>query len=242
MPKGYVKTDSVNKNVFMQILKLKKISIRQLDEELSVECSDKTIRRSLNNGQMRRQYIEQIAKFLDVDSRLLTGELVKKTFYTTNPIMQEFYLNPLTHIEDFPYFREEQERLRQEKIGETLKRVLSLFEISYKQFEEKDFEEQYSFQYDLFNAILPVIYKHFREDGYGDAKMYNCQRIISELEDYYEWVEEQKYADSVLRARFTKLVPEGYTKSEIEKMTPDELLGIDLDLQIKENQKSNEQK
>lgn len=80
MPKGFVETDHVNKDVFMQVLKLKKTSIRRLDEELSIECSDKTIRRSLNNGKMRRQYIEQIAKYLDVDSRLLTGELVEGAF------------------------------------------------------------------------------------------------------------------------------------------------------------------
>ena len=43
MPKGFVETDHVNKDVFMQVLKLKKTSIRRLDEELSIECSDKTI-------------------------------------------------------------------------------------------------------------------------------------------------------------------------------------------------------
>ena len=118
MPKGFVETDHVNKDVFMQVLKLKKTSIRRLDEELSIECSDKTIRRSLNNGKMRRQYIEQIAKYLDVDSRLLTGELVEGAFHTTNSVIRELYLNPLTHIEDFPYFREEQERLQREKIDE----------------------------------------------------------------------------------------------------------------------------
>ncbi|MFR4453802.1 MAG: hypothetical protein ACLT5W_13350 [Ruminococcus sp.] len=235
MPKGYVETDHVNKDVFMQVLKLKKTSIRRLDEEPSIECSDKTIRRSLNNGKMRRQYIEQIAKYLDVDSRLLTGELVEGAFHTTNSVVRKLYLNPLTHIKDFPYFREEQERLQREKIDETLKRILSLFEISYKQFEEKDFEEQYSFQHDLFVAILPIIYKHFKQDGYGDAEMYNCQRIISELEDYHDLVESRKYADNILRKHFIKSVPEGYTKTDIERMTPDELIEIDAYLQIKEN-------
>ena len=99
MPKGFVETDHVNKDVFMQVLKLKKTSIRRLDEELSIECSDKTIRRSLNNGKMRRQYIEQIAKYLDVDSRLLTGELVEGAFHTTNSVIRELYLNlSLIHI------------------------------------------------------------------------------------------------------------------------------------------------
>ena len=236
MPKGYVRTDPINKSVFMRVLKLKKSSIRQLDEELTVECSDKTIRKSLNKGQMRRQYIDQIAKFLDVDSRLLTGELVKGAFQTSDPIMQELYLNPLTHIEDFPYFREEQAIFRREKIGETLKRILSLFEISYRQFEEKNFEEQYTFQRDLFSAILPVIYRHFKQDGYGDVERYNCQKILSDLEDYYESEKERKYVDEVLRERFIESVPDGYTRNEIKKMTIEELIEIDDYLQMKKNQ------
>ena len=43
MPKGFVETDHVNKDVFMQVLKLKKTSIRRLDEELSIECSARCV-------------------------------------------------------------------------------------------------------------------------------------------------------------------------------------------------------
>ena len=65
--------------------------------------------------------------------------------------------------------------------------------------------------------------------------MYNCQRIISELEDYHDLVESRKYADNILRKHFIKSVPEEYTKTDIERMTPDELIEIDAYLQIKEN-------
>lgn len=238
MPKGYVETEPVNKEIFMQVLCLKKSSIRKLDETNEVECSDKTIRRSLNKGQMRRQYIEQIAKFLDVDSRLLTGELVSQAFVTTDPVLREVYMRPLKHIEEFPYFRGEQERLHREAMSETLKRILSLFEISYKQFAEKSFEEQYVFQHDLFSAILPVIHKHFERDGYGDSKMTECQRIFFELECYYDYNEEENYADNILRKRFLACVPEGYTKRQIEKMSTEELIQIDMKIQAhdKENE------
>lgn len=232
MPKGHVKTEDVNKTVFMRILKLKNVSIRQLDAEPHIECSDKTIRRSLNNGQMRMNYIEQIAEFLDVDSRLLTGELVKKAFLTTDPNLKKLYMSPLTHIDDFPYFRSEQAKLRNEAIDEVLKRILSLFEISYKQFQLKDFEDQYTFQHDLFCAILPVIYKHFEKDGYGNSDMNNCYNIIADLESYHESIEEQHYADTILREYFLKNIPSEYTKDMIKKMSPAELIALDVDLQI----------
>lgn len=235
MPKGYVKTERVNKKVFMRVLKLKGVSIRQLDHELSIECSDKTIRRSLNNGQMRNIYIEQIAKFLDVDSRLLTGELVRKAFQTANPELKRIYMSPLTHIDDFPYFRSEQAKLRKESLNETLKRILSLFEISYEQFESKDFDAQYNFQHELLCAIFPVIYKHFETDGYGNSDKNNCYRIINDLEIYHKSIEEQKYANTVLREYFLKFVPRGYTKDIIEKMSADELIQLDVDLQIESN-------
>ena len=48
MPKGFVETDHVNKDVFMQVLKLKKTSIRRLDEELMARCVVSISSRLLN--------------------------------------------------------------------------------------------------------------------------------------------------------------------------------------------------
>lgn len=231
MPKNVCKTVPVQKKVFLHILKLKNSSIRKLGEAQDIDCSEKTIRRELNNGGLREQYVDQIAKHLNVDSKLLTGELVKNAFTTTDKTWRRIYLQPLGHIEDFPYFRAEQERLRRENISETLKRILSLFEISYAQFEAKSFEEQYEFQHDLFTAILPVIFKHYEMDGYGNTDGLSMQRIIYELESYRDDYFESQNADTVLRKRFMDKPPKGYTKDQIKKMTPDEIISLDLYLQ-----------
>lgn len=236
MPKNEVKTVPVNKKVFFYILKVKGSSIRKLGEELSIDCSEKTIRRELNTrGGLRAHYLEQIAKYLNVDSRLLSGELVKEAFVTQDKNLRRIYLQPLGHIEDYPFFREEQAKLRREHIDETLKRILSLFEVSYDQFLAKDFEEKYEFQHDLFSAILPVMYKHFDRDGYGNTERWSFEEIIVQLENYRDDYYEQQYADTTLREAFLKKLPKGYTRSQIQKMTPDELIGLDMYLQDQAN-------
>ena len=120
MPKGPVKREKINKDVFKKILKIKKSTIPKLGEELSIECSEKTIRRSLGKGEMRKQYLHQIAKFLDVDYDLLTGDMVAMAFQTKDPVIKKVCLSPLTHVEDYPYISEDESRMRREKIDETL--------------------------------------------------------------------------------------------------------------------------
>ena len=114
---------------------------------------------------------------------------------------------------------------------ETLKRILSLFEVSYEQFKAKTFEEQYDFQHDLLSAMLPVMYKHFDKDGYGDTERMSFEAIIVSLENYRDDYYEQEYADTTLRETFMKNPPEGYTSDQIKKMSPDELIGLDMYLQ-----------
>ena len=231
MPKNVCKTVPVHKKVFLHILKIKNSSIRKLGEAQDIDCSEKTIRRELNSGGLREQYVEQIAKHLNVDSRLLTGELVKNAFATSDKVWQRINLQPLDHVEDFPYFRAEQEKLRKENISETLRRILSLFEISYDQFEAKNFEEQYEFQHDLFSAILPVMFKHYDKDGYGNTDGSSMQKIIFDLENYRDDYYESQHADTVVRKRFMDKPPKGYTKDQIKRMSPDEIISLDLYLQ-----------
>ena len=92
MPKGPVKREKINKDVFKKILKIKKSTIPKLGEELSIECSEKTIRRSLGKGEMRKQYLHQIAKFLDVDYDLLTGDMVAMAFQTKDPVIKKVFI------------------------------------------------------------------------------------------------------------------------------------------------------
>lgn len=231
MPKGPVKREKINKDVFKKILKIKKSTIPKLGEELSIECSEKTIRRSLGKGEMRKQYLHQIAKFLDVDYDLLTGDMVAMAFQTKDPVIKKVCLSPLTHVEDYPYISEDESRMRREKIDETLKRILLLYNISYVQFQNMESEKQYNFQHDLFEAILPVIYRYYDMDSNGDTSMISCYGILVELENYKDSMDEQIYAETILRKKFLRMLPKGYSKEDIIKMNTDGLIALDLHIQ-----------
>lgn len=236
MPRGEVETVDVINEVFREILHRKKSSIRKLGQEPSVDCSEKTIRRELKEkGGLRQQYVDRIARYLDVDPRLLTGELVKAAFETEDGEKRRQLLYPLEHLERFPYFREEQSRIRMEGIDQTIRRILSLFEISYSQFEEKNFEDQYSFQHDMIVALMPVMYEHFDRDGYGNKERRSFEKALHDLEsyreDYYFW----RYLNITRRKELAQNPPHGYTSKQIQKMDLKELEALDLELQWTEN-------
>jgi len=176
MPKNRVETKKVYKKLFLHIVKAKGSSIRKLGavEQDKIKATEKTIRRQLNEGRMRPDYIEEIAKYLNVDSRVLTGELIYLHGYHNG--------YPLKHLDEYPYFREERDAYQREDIKETLSRVLSLFNRSYSQFEAKEYEEQYLFQKELLEAMYLIVRKHFDVDGFGNKDEMEAQWIFYALD------------------------------------------------------------
>ena len=65
MPRKPVKMIPINKELFMDILKSKHLSIRKVGAESPV-C-DKTIRRALNDGKIKEKTALQLAAYLNVD-------------------------------------------------------------------------------------------------------------------------------------------------------------------------------
>ena len=166
MPKGVVATIPINKAVFQIILNKKKTCISRLTEEmmnLPNGCSDKTLRRSLNKGRIREKYLLQIAEYLNVDPRILSGEKIKR--------VEDLKYISLSRT---PFFNAERDRYLKECMDDTLRRTLALFNISFAQFEELAFDKQYDFQRDLFAEMLIVIRRHFGTDAYGDREMLSC--------------------------------------------------------------------
>jgi hypothetical protein len=167
--------------------------------------------------------LDEIAKHLNVDPRLLSGELYEDAYSYKDDSLRTLYLSQLT-IERYPYYRKRCIDLNQHPITDFLERLLSLFEISMSQYDDMDFEAQYLFQHDLFEAIVPIIMKHFAVDAYGRSDMPNLERIISDLENFRESHYIQLYADKVLRKKFLANPPHGITKSEIRRTDADSLM------------------
>jgi hypothetical protein len=225
MPKNKVETKRIDKKIFLQIIKAKGSSIRKLGavDQSTIKATEKTIRRQLNAGSMRPNYIEEIAKYLDIDSRVLTGELIYLHVYKNE--------YPLSHLDEYPYYREERDAYLRENIKETLSRILSLFNRSYSQFEAKEYEEQYQFQKELLEAIYPIVRKYFDIDGFGKKDEIEAQWVFAALDnskdDYYE----EQWANTTLRQSFLENPPDGYTKEKINKMSTSDLIGLSMNLQ-----------
>ncbi|AWW28435.1 MULTISPECIES: hypothetical protein [unclassified Acetobacterium] len=231
MPKNKIYKKIIDKKIFRDVLKYKKSSIRKLGEVHEIDCTERTIRRSLNEGKMTPKFLEQIAKYLDIDPKFLSGQLHRERremieTLKNKTLGENFFYN--LHPAEYPYFRKEQDDLLKESITVFLKKLFSLFDISYAQFEEMDFKKQYEVQHDLFEAIKTVISKHFEQDGYGNKYMFNLDKITSDLENYYENYYIQKNADEQLREKFLSNPPKGYTKNKILTMTPEELIDLDM--------------
>ncbi|MCB5287912.1 MAG: hypothetical protein LHW64_08900 [Candidatus Cloacimonetes bacterium] len=231
MPKNRIYKEIIDKKIFREVLKYKKSSIRKLGEVDEIDCTERTIRRSLNEGKMTPKFLEQIAKYLDIDPIFLSGQLHRERremieTFKNKTIGRCFscYLHPA----EYPYFRKEQDDLLKESIDVFLKKLFSLFDISYSQFEKMDFEQQYEVQHDLFEAIRPVISKHFEQDGYGNKDGLNLYKLTNDLESYHKDYYIQKYADKELREKFLSNPPKGYAKNQIKSMTPDELIDLDM--------------
>lgn len=228
MPRGTIYKIPVDKSVFMSIVKECGSSIIKLGKCEKIDCTERTIRRSLNEGKMSPCFLDQIAKHLDVDSRLLSGELHKQAGAYSDKFLRTIYLAQLK-AERYPYYRKRKADLDKQPIGELLEHILSLFEISISQFDKMDFESQYLLQHDLFDALASVIRKHFTMDAYGRKDMPDLERIIYELENFRDDHYLHLYAEEVLRKKFLELPPMGRSKADIRRMSAEELIALDMD-------------
>ena len=233
MPRGDLKdTVSIDKAIFKKILKLKGYKMKNLYEIIQTLdsdyiCSDRTLKRSLDNGTIRYVYLNKIAKKINVDPRFLSGYIYKyNSKYSTRNI--NYYYRD---IDKFPYSREAYDKIRQQDIKAHLSCIFALFEISYEQFERLDFETQYNLQHDLFKTISTILGRYFKVDALGNKEMYGLEQILIDLESCRETYYEHQYADTTLRERFSANPPDGYSRDDIKNMTPDELITLDMDIQ-----------
>lgn len=228
MPKGTINKIQVDKPVFMTVVHECGSSIIKLGECAAIDCTERTIRRSLNEGKMTPCFLDQIARYLDVDSRLLSGELHRKADSYGNDMLRSLYLSHLK-AGNYPYFKKRQADLNKQPMEELLEQILALFEVSFSQYEAMDFETQYLFQHDLLDSLVPVIKKHFNADVYGRKEMPNLEKVINDLENFREDHYLRIYAEDVLRKRFLEIPPLGKTKADIYRMSAEELIDLDMD-------------
>ena len=227
MPKGIIDKVPVNKSTFMSVVHECGSSIIKLGACGKIDCTERTIRRSLNEGKMTPSFLDQIARHLDVDSRLLSGELHKQANSYSDEFIKSVALAQLK-AENYPYFRKRQADLNTQPIEALWEQILALFEISFSQYEEMDFEQRYLLQHDMLDALAPVIRKHFAVDAFGRIDMPNLEKVIIDLENSREDHYLNLYADTILRQRYLENPPQGKTKEDILRMSTDALIALDI--------------
>lgn len=227
MPKGIIEKVPVNKSTFISVVHECGSSIIKLGACGEIDCTERTIRRSLNEGKMTPSFLDQIARHLDVDSRLLSGELHKHASSYSDEFIRSIALAQLK-AENYPYFRKRQSELNAQPIEALWEQILALFDISFSQFEDMDFEARYLLQHDLLDALTPVIRKHFAADAFGRTDMPNLEKVISDLENSREDHYLNLYADTILRQRYLEKPPQGKTKEDILRMSTDALIALDI--------------
>lgn len=215
MYKKKITRKKVNKTIFYAILHSKKLSLESFDTEPELYiCKDakQTIYRNLKHPDgFRSDYLDKIGKALDLDPNYLSGKL----FFSYHFNSLERYLSVMNR---YPYAHKDYANYQKQNIKHFLSSVLALFDISYTQFEEFDFDKQIAFQKELLTGISNTIGKHFDRDDSGSKEMYQLDKILFDLEDYAEDHAIQEYAENVLRPEYLRKPPFIYTRDGKKKM------------------------
>lgn len=217
---------TIEKDFFMQTLKEKKSSIRKLGRNEKIINSERTIRRSLNAGEMSRDLLNSIAKELDVYPAFLSGEIYLSICSKKDDLLRHAALSSLK-INNYPYFMKENDEYQ---INYFLKNVLMLYDISLAQYEHFPFERKIEFLRTLDTAIVPVIDHFFIQDAYGNAGLPNLQLNSIHIDQY----EEEHYMNIWLQQRKEEFIshpPRWWTSKDIEKMSLSEIQALDMELQ-----------
>lgn len=166
---------SVNKQVFLEVLKQKKSSIRKLgDAYKHIERTEKSIRRYLNKGKMPENILINISKYLDVHPDYLSG-----AYHSKIDKIEDAYLRSLSKSflkpEKYPYIIKAKNEIDYVKYFENL---LIMNDISLEMFQALDPLDRVMMRQELIVAILSVISKYFIHDALGNN--------LSKLLRYYE--------------------------------------------------------
>lgn len=179
----------VNKKLFMEVLKLRNCSIRKLGDAYDeIQRTEKTIRRCLDEGEMPSDLLDNIAKYLDVHPDYLSG------FYNQeNDKIEDDYLRHLfrksIHPNRYPYLLKAKSDIDYTNYFES---ILTMSNITMKQYRTLPAEERVLFRQELVVAILQVISRHFSHDSLGNdifAELNYCESFVGDFDPFSYFAE-----------------------------------------------------
>ena len=181
----------VNKQRFLEVLKLRNCSIRKLGEAYKqIGRTEKTIRRCLDNSEMPPDLLDRIAKYLNVHPNYLSGvyddkaDRIEDKFLRT---LSKSFIKP----EKYPYLLNAKSDLEYTTYFEN---ILTMNDISMEQFNTLPAQERVLFRQEMVVAILEVIEKHFKQDSLGNNlrdELDYCKAFVDDFDpfSYYAHLE-----------------------------------------------------
>ncbi len=175
---------SVNKEHFMEVLKLKNCSIRKLGEAYDeIERTEKTIRRCLESGEMPPDLLNRIAKFLDVHPDYLSGSYNEKADKIEDDYFRSLF-SSFIKPEKYPYLLKAKSEIGYNAYFEN---ILTMNDISMEMFQTLPPKERVMFRQKLVVAILRVISEYFTHDALGNDLseiLLYCKSMIGDYDPF----------------------------------------------------------
>lgn len=179
----------VNKEHFMEVLRLRNSSIRQLgDAYEKIERTEKTIRRCLDNGEMPPDLLDKIAKHLDVHPDYLSGVYDDKASQ-----IEDAYLRTLSRSfikpEKYPYLLKAKNKISYTTYFDN---ILTMNDITMDLFHALPPMERVMFRQEMVVAILHVIAKYFTHDSLGNdlsETLSYCESFVGDFDPFSYFAE-----------------------------------------------------
>lgn len=177
---------SIDRKCFEEALKLRNSSIRKLGVVTGgVGWSEKTIRRALIDEQISPELLDDIAQHLDVDPEYLSGKYHRNAEMYKDPYIRALVLYNLK-VERYPYLLKQQ----RDKIDDHflydryLEIILTIHNLSIKQFNDLSFEIRKKMQLELEESICRVLTKYFDKDAFGKELYPDIYKLHNDIDNY----------------------------------------------------------
>lgn len=179
----------VNKECFLEVLKLKNCSIRKLGEAYKeIQRTEKTIRRCLDEGEMPPDLLDNIAKYLNVHPDYLSGVYNQEADKIEDAYLRHLYRKTIKP-EKYPYLLKAKSNIDYTNYFEN---ILTMNNITMEQYRTLPAEERVLFRQELVVAILQVISRRFSHDSLGNdlsVELEYCESFVGDFDPFSYFAE-----------------------------------------------------
>lgn len=171
----------INRERFFEVLKKRGSSIRKLGEAYDqIQRTEKTIRRSLDEGKMPPDTLDRIARYLNVHPDYLSGAYDDKADRIEDQFLKELYKRTIDP-DSYPYLLKSIDDIDYSRYFED---ILTMNHISMEQFKKLDPVDRVLFRQQMVVAILSVIAKYFPTDSLGHSTEEDLEYYKAFVDDF----------------------------------------------------------